>query len=52
MSGILGQLVVALLVSTSVALWAQNFIKGQVRYENGQLAECRPRTSRWESAVT
>ncbi len=39
MSRILGLLVLALLVSSSVALWAQNFIKGQVRYENGQPAD-------------
>ena len=39
MSRILRLLVLALLVSSSVALWAQNFIKGQVRYENGQPAD-------------
>ena len=39
MSRCLQLLVIALLVSfSSVAAWAKNFIKGQVRYENGQPA--------------
>src|SRR6184192_1986115 len=39
MSWILRQFALALLVSTSVTAWAQHFIRGQVRYENGQPAD-------------
>src|SRR5947207_13264832 len=39
MSWILRQFAFALLVSTSVTAWAQHFIRGQVRYENGQPAD-------------
>jgi tetratricopeptide (TPR) repeat protein len=39
MSGFLRLLVLSLLVSTSsITLWAQNFIKGTVRFDNGQPA--------------
>jgi tetratricopeptide (TPR) repeat protein len=39
MSRFLRLLVVALLLSiSSISLWAQNFIKGQVRFDNGQFA--------------